>query len=140
MRKAIVFHNMAKTEVKYIGVFHGFSTEYEELRDGVGQYVVAIIELENGDIVTEPATYVRLVQEANDGNDHGDYTSKEIILKLKTALKPSSRTAVKNVMVHLNGKDKPAFKCSCGCNVFHRIEEGQGQYICNACDTHYVGE
>lgn len=71
---------------------------------------------------------------------NGDYTPKEIIQKLKTALEPSSRRAVKNVMVYLNGKDKPAFKCSCGCNVFHQIKEGQGQYICNACDTHYVGE
>jgi hypothetical protein len=70
---------------------------------------------------------------------NGDYSSKEIIKKLKTALEPASRTAVKNVMVYLDGKDKPAFRCSCGCNVFHRIS-ADGQYICNACDTHYIGE
>lgn len=50
-----------------------------------------------------------------------------------------------NVMVYLNGKDKPAFKCSCGCNVFHHPtgtpeEKSHQTYICNACDTQYVGE
>ena len=51
----------------------------------------------------------------------------------------------KNVVVYLNGKDKPAFRCHCGCNVFHHPtdmpeEESRQTYICNACDTRYIGE
>lgn len=51
----------------------------------------------------------------------------------------------KNIMVYLNGKDKPAFRCHCGCNVFHHPtdipkEKSQHTYICNACDTQYIGE
>jgi PHP family Zn ribbon phosphoesterase len=51
---------------------------------------------------------------------------------------------VNNVMVYLNGKNKPAFRCHCGCNVFHKklnsTEEAKTTYICNACDTAYIGE
>jgi hypothetical protein len=51
----------------------------------------------------------------------------------------------KNILVYLNGKDKPAFRCHCGCNVFHHPtdiseEESRQTYICNACDTRYIGE
>lgn len=51
----------------------------------------------------------------------------------------------KNIMVYLNGKDKPAFRCHCGCNVFHHPtdvseEKSHQTYICNACDTQYTGE
>ena len=49
------------------------------------------------------------------------------------------------VMVYLNGKNKPAFKCTCGCNVFHHPDMGTKEetlrtYDCNACDTRYIGE
>lgn len=49
------------------------------------------------------------------------------------------------VVVYLNGKDKPAFKCSCGCNVFHHPDMGTKEetlrtYDCNACGTRYTGE
>lgn len=51
----------------------------------------------------------------------------------------------KNIMVYLNGKGKPAFRCHCGCNVFYHPtdmpeEKSQQTYICNACDTQYIGE
>ena len=51
----------------------------------------------------------------------------------------------KNIMVYLNGKDKPAFRCHCGCNVFHHPadipeEKSLQTYTCNACDTQYIGE
>lgn len=35
-----------------VGIFHGFSVEYEELRDGVGNYPVAIVELPGGKVET----------------------------------------------------------------------------------------
>ena len=62
MRKALVFKDYAKTDFSYEGIFHGFGIEFEELRDGVGQYTVAIIELENGDLTSEPIHIVRLVE------------------------------------------------------------------------------
>jgi hypothetical protein len=66
MKKALVFKDYAKTDFDYEGVLHGFGIEYEELRDGIGQYTVVIIERENGDLTLEPIKCVRLL-EAHDG-------------------------------------------------------------------------
>jgi hypothetical protein len=39
-----------------------------------------------------------------------------------------------NFMPRVNGKP---FRCECGCNVFHKDDEGH--FICNACETAYEG-
>ena len=41
-----------------------------------------------------------------------------------------------SVMLKMNGKDKPAYRCDCGANVFSRltpISEGWQRYRCNGC-------
>lgn len=43
------------------------------------------------------------------------------------------------VMVFLNGKDRPSFRCRCGCNVFTKAADDD-IYTCNACGTEYRGE
>ena len=65
MRKALVYSTYKKdtSDFSYSGRLHGFSTEYEELQQGIGQYAVAIIEDENGDLIPEPIRCVRLVKE-----------------------------------------------------------------------------
>lgn len=40
-------------------VFHGFSTDFEELRDGVGQFPVAIVEFPDGSLDARPLRLVR---------------------------------------------------------------------------------
>lgn len=43
----------------------------------------------------------------------------------------------RNVMVYLNGKDKPSFRCVCGGNVFSSYKGNL--YECNGCGTRYEG-
>jgi len=43
------------------GWFHGWGTNFEELRDGVGQFSTAIIEREDGRIDNVPAELVQFV-------------------------------------------------------------------------------
>lgn len=49
-------------------------------------------------------------------------------------------------MIYLNGRDKPSYRCQCGCNVFHEVgREAKPNepvvilYNCNACGTRYRG-
>lgn len=51
-----------KTEILR-GVFHGWGTGYDELKDGPVQTTTAIVELPNGKIKTPKADCVRLLQE-----------------------------------------------------------------------------
>ena len=37
------------------GLFHGFSVNYREVHNGVGIFPVAIVELEEGEVITIPA-------------------------------------------------------------------------------------
>lgn len=61
MRKIYLLGSDRK--IDRVGLFHGWSTDYEELRDGVGLFPVAIVELEhNGEIVTHPASYVQFAE------------------------------------------------------------------------------
>jgi len=41
--------------------FHGFGCEYEELRDGVGNYTVAIVEWPDGSVETIPVNCIQFV-------------------------------------------------------------------------------
>lgn len=44
---------------------------------------------------------------------------------------------LENFTVSINGKN---FKCSCGCNVFHKPDDTKLElYQCNACGTQYQG-
>lgn len=45
-----------------------------------------------------------------------------------------------NILIYLNGKDKPAFRCDCGCNVFHNYDDNPNHFACNSCNTKYIGE
>jgi hypothetical protein len=40
------------------GVFHGFSTDYEEFNSGIGNYTVAIIEWPDGKVETVRANLI----------------------------------------------------------------------------------
>lgn len=45
---------------------------------------------------------------------------------------------VENFMPKVNGK---FFRCSCGCNVFHKPDETRPYlFECNSCETWYSGE
>ena len=44
------------------------------------------------------------------------------------------------VMIFLNGRDRPSFRCQCGCNVFMKDEPDGDVYTCNACGLEYRGE
>lgn len=39
-----------------------------------------------------------------------------------------------NILLTVNGKK---FRCQCGCNVFHHIDD-DAVFICNSCDSEYV--
>jgi hypothetical protein len=47
-----------------------------------------------------------------------------------------------DTMLFLNGKDKPAFRCSCKCNVFRKVicSDDKLRYRCNACGDIYLAE
>ena len=63
MRTVQVFTNYSKTVVAYEGKFHIFSTVYEELNSGIGQYPVALIEKDNGDVEVESIHCIRFKKE-----------------------------------------------------------------------------
>lgn len=44
-----------------IGYFHCFSVQYEELRDGIGVYPVAIVELPDGSVVEPLADEIQFL-------------------------------------------------------------------------------
>jgi len=48
----------------------------------------------------------------------------------------------RDTMLFLNGKDKPAFRCDCKCNVFRKVicSDNKLRYKCNACETIYLAE
>lgn len=45
----------------YIGTFHQWGINYEELSDGIGNYTVAIVELEGGRVVEVIPTRVQFL-------------------------------------------------------------------------------
>ena len=45
----------------YKGKLHGFGTDWEELNHGIGQFPVAIVEKDDGNLVAEPITLVRIL-------------------------------------------------------------------------------
>ena len=65
LRRCAVYSTYKKEpgDYMYNGTLHGFSTEYEELQNGVGQYPVAIIENNEGELNTEPVRCVKLFKE-----------------------------------------------------------------------------
>jgi len=60
------------------------------------------------------------------------FKDPEIIDLDKVEFKP------KQTMIRLDGKDRPAFRCECGCNVFTQTSEDR--YQCNSCRVMYTGE
>ncbi len=46
---------------KEYGYFHEWGTDYEELQGGVGQFPIAIIEKDDGTIVTPHAELIKFV-------------------------------------------------------------------------------
>lgn len=44
------------------GRFLFWGVDYEELQGGIGHYTVAIVELENGAVVTAPASSVKFLE------------------------------------------------------------------------------
>ena len=47
-----------------VGSFHTFTTDYEELQDGVGQYPAAIVEFGDGTVKTFPLYRIRFLDRA----------------------------------------------------------------------------
>ncbi len=47
-----------------------------------------------------------------------------------------------DTLLKLNGNDKPAFRCDCGCNVFREVvsDDKQLRYRCNGCGDIYYAE
>ena len=45
----------------YQAYFLGFGIDYEELRDGVGQYTSAILELEDGSVTMSPVFMIKFI-------------------------------------------------------------------------------
>lgn len=48
------------------GTFLGWGVDYEELRDGVGQYTAAIVEFPGGEVALCPVHTIRFVKEPAD--------------------------------------------------------------------------
>jgi hypothetical protein len=48
----------------------------------------------------------------------------------------------KDILLMLNGKNKAAFRCTCGCNVFRKVvaSDNQLRYRCNGCGDIYLAE
>lgn len=44
-------------------LFHGFGLDFEELRDGVGQFTVAIVEWPDGSVQLVPVHMIKFVKE-----------------------------------------------------------------------------
>ena len=45
----------------YQAYFLGFGIDYEELREGVGQYTTAILELEDGSVTMVPIPMIKFI-------------------------------------------------------------------------------
>jgi len=68
----------------YIGMFHKWGVDYEELNDGVGTYSVAIVELDDGQIRLPYASMVQFINpsdlwtqsEIDDAIAHAEKVSK----------------------------------------------------------------
>lgn len=44
----------------------------------------------------------------------------------------------KDIMIYENGRDKPSYRCPCGCNVFRKLKNGK--FKCNSCSGTFEGE
>lgn len=72
MRKVRLFkmqlsQDMQETEFipQETAYFHQWGIDYEELRDGVGHFSTAIVELEDGTVKNYPACLIQFVNETN---------------------------------------------------------------------------
>jgi transposase-like protein len=47
-----------------------------------------------------------------------------------------------DTLLKLDGNDKPAYRCTCGSNVFREVisDDGQLRYRCNGCGDTYWAE
>ena len=61
MRK-VIYKDRRQIKEKCRGVFHQFGLEYEKLRNGVGVYTTAIIELKDGRIITVLPEQIRFYE------------------------------------------------------------------------------
>lgn len=62
-KKVKVFKDFKKTEFSYVGYLLTWSTHYEELQQGIGQYPVAIIAAEDGNVFLEPPQCIQFIKE-----------------------------------------------------------------------------
>lgn len=72
-RKVVFTEGAGETEVTREGVFLGFGVDYEELRDGVGQYSTAIVEARDGTVHTVMAGSITF-----EPTDRGDQTTPPV--------------------------------------------------------------
>ena len=42
-----------------VGLFHGFSVDFEEFEGGPGNFACALVELPNGEVITPPADLIQ---------------------------------------------------------------------------------
>ena len=57
-------------DTKCIGTFHGWGVDYQEFDEGVGNFTVAIVELEDGTVELVLAGMIRFMDE---GKTHSEY-------------------------------------------------------------------
>ena len=58
-----------KLKEDYKGKFLGFSTDFEELENGVGNYPVALVETDGGEIRVHPVALVKFLAPAEENLD-----------------------------------------------------------------------
>lgn len=111
------------------------------------EYGVSQIQRFSEDLNLPPRKIIDILLAVHDLKNFYNWKNADefIIMAENEEIELEEKREVKPVMVYLNGRGKPAFKCSCGCNVFHHPEIGEERetlrtYICNACNTQYIGE
>ena len=61
------------------GTFLGFGIDYEEFESGPGQYTTAIVELEDGHVITTPPKFIQFVNARRIGNPAGEELDRPLL-------------------------------------------------------------
>ena len=84
---------------------------------------------------------IKLVERMRDKLGKTD-PNNPIINKANEWLKENDfriNTSGVNKMLYVDG-GKSSFHCNCGCNVFQNMITDSTKYVCNSCQTVYIGK
>lgn len=62
MRRVAVYKDKRNRVIEYEGAFHGWSQEYEEFESGPGNYTVAVVELDTGEVILPEAYLIKFCE------------------------------------------------------------------------------